>query len=310
MSGIIKTTSTNPITPTVIDGTSGPTVEQEKEVGRGQIGGNSDLPPVDPTAYAPIGRDQKTEDPGKMEKELAEALEKLKNDPAFRDQLLAALGGASNAEEIAALLIKLSSMNRENVLDQRLQARAAARSDLEGAATEMKEAAVKQVVAAVVSAVVSAATAVVSVVSAFQSIGKSVDAIKASKEANQMEKIANVAKDSGDKSAPKLTETFKNTSALAEQKTLDARRLSDIGGAISKLGGSAGELTSGSLQGASKVDESEAKQREASATDHQAHSDVTKKAMDDLEEMVKSAIQFLKAMQQAEVDLMANLTRV
>jgi hypothetical protein len=250
------------------------------------------------------------EDPGAAASELETILQEMQNNPEMRQALLDAIGSGAGAEEIAALMIKLSNMSRESVLDQRLQARSAARSDLEGAASEMKQAATKQFAAAVVSAVVAGISAGVSLGASISSIKSSAEAIKTTRQANSAERLASETKATGDSIAPELKETSKNLGALAESQSLAARRTADIGTAISKIGTGVGDLISGSLQGDSKIDDSEGKLKEASATDQQAAADVTKKAMDDLEELVKSAIQFLKAMQAAEVDLMATMTRV
>lgn len=278
--------------------------------GMGSVGQGGAVPP--PVVFV-SNSDQSTgapADPGIAANEMEAALEELRNNPALRDEILAALSSGGNAEDIAVLLIKMSGMSREELLDQRLQARAAARSDLEASAAESMEAATKQIVGAIVGAVLSAVSAVVSIGGAVSSVKSSGDALKASKDANQMEKIASTATRSGDSSAPKLTETAKNAAADAGEATAAAQRANQITMAVGQLGNAAGNMISGIMEGAAKMDEAEGKLREASAQDHQAHGDVTKKAMDDLEELVKSAIQFLKAMQSAEVDLMATLTRV
>lgn len=278
--------------------------------GMGSVGQGGQVPP--PIGFVPTN-DQSTggpSDPGTAANEVEVALEEMRNNPELREAMISALMSGGNAEEIAALLIKMSGMSREELLDQRLQARAAARSDLEASAAESMEAATKQIIGAIVSAVMSAVSAVISIGGAISSVKSSADAFKASKDANQMEKIATNATNSGDKMAPKLNEAAKNASIDAQSATQASMRAKDITLAVGQLGNAGGTLIGGTLDGAAKVDDAEGKLREASAQDNQAHGDVTKKAMDDLEEMVKSAIQFLKAMQSAEADLMANLTRV
>ncbi len=285
---------------------------KETETGRGNLDETGAVPPPPAPNPGLIGTETfpMVDDPGAAASELESILERMQSDPELRETLLAAIGSGGSAEDIAAMIIKLSGMSRENVLDQRLQARSAARSDLEGAAAEMKQAATKQFAAAVVSAVVAGISAGVSLGASIGSIKSSAEAIKTTREANQADKIASVAKNSGSPDAPKLKEAAKNTTALAESQSLDARRMADIGTALSKIGTGVGDLISGSLQGDAKIDDSQGKLDEASATDQQAHADVTKKAMDDIEEMVKSAIQFLKNMQANEVDRMAMATRV
>lgn len=277
--------------------------------GRGASGGTGAAPPPSGD-YGGYG----TETPPPMTdeeiEEVNEALEKLKNDPTFRENLLAALGSSGGAEEIAALMVKLSNMSRENVLDQRLQARSAARSDLEASAEQSREAAAKQIAGAIVSFVVATVAAVASLAGSIGSIKNSKEALSQSTQANKLEKGAETARLSGDKAFPEMNETAKNASVTAQHATLAARRSADIGTALSQLTGGLGNLVGGSLDGAAKIDEAQGKEHEASATDQQAQSDVTKKAMDDIEELVKSAIQFLKAMASAEVDLMASMTRV
>lgn len=299
----VNTTFRNTETPSVTTGNVPGT-------GMGSGGTVGALPPPPPLPSDYSGNAGLPEDPGQAADDLETALERFRNDPELREKLLSALGSGGGAEEIAALMIKFSNLGRENALDQRLQAREAAKADLMASASESREAASKQIAAAIVGFVVSVVSAVVSLAGSISSAKNAVSALKETKEANQMEKLAKIAESSGDKSAPRLTEAAKNAGASAQAATLATQRSADIGRALSQLAGGLGQLVSGVLEGAAKIDEAEGKEFEAEATDQQAQADIGKKIMDDIEEMVKAAIQFLKAMQSAEVDLMASMTRV
>ena len=269
--------SANTATAIGLENTEGTGQAEEKKTGRGQNGGSFELPPgpvID--RRGSFRRETRPEDAKGQEADLNAASSKLATDTELKDRLMSILNSGGGAEEIAALLIKLSNMNRENVLDQRLQARSAARSDLEGAAAEMKESAAKQIAAAVVSAVMAVVSLAVTAYSAGKSIKSSVDSIGATKEANQTQKMASIAKESGDVEAPKLRETYKNQQADAQNLTLKAQNWTNMGSAASKLGDATGNLIGGVLQADAKTDDAEGKLREASATDQQAPGDVTK----------------------------------
>lgn len=245
---------------------------------------------------------------------------------------------AGSTDELAALLIKFANMSRQDALDQRLQSRAAARGDLEAQADETREAALKNLIGAVVSAAIAVVSAFISIKGATSSVKNSAQAYDATKQstamnktaddmkidAAQTKKIATNAETSGSSAAPTLKADAKTSKLEADKVGQDAtakqaeagekqvkaqaegtraQALTQALGAISQVAGKA-------LEYSAALDQAEGQEKAAKAQDEQANSDIAKKFMDDIEEMVKSTMRFLKEMQTAETDLMANMTRV
>ncbi len=236
------------------------------------------------------------------------------------EKLLSSIGGSS--DELAALLIKFANMGRQNALDQRLQARDAAKSDLEAQADNTREAALKNMIAGIAMAVVAVVAAVVSVFGAVKSVGQAKGAANMNKDANamgkdaaQMSKISDRAQ--GSTAAAKLKTDAGTKSDAADSLKLDAKTMETKAvasgtkyGAISGAVSAVGQAVQKGIEFDAANQTAEGQELAAEAQVEQSNSDLAKKVMDDLEELVKSTIRFLKEMQTAETDLMANMTRV
>lgn len=201
------------------------------------------------------------------------------------DALKSLLGQMGIGDDLSTLMVEFAAMGRQNALDQRLASREQAKDELMSQAEATRAAAITQVV-------VAAVTLVVSVVTTGLSLNQ---ASKAGETSKQLGKLA----DEGGENQAKVAEI---TNAAAKQQTQN-QAWTQVVSSIGQTAEGAGGLASGLFQAGGQVDA-------ANAQMEQSNSDLSKKVMDDFEEMVRATIQFLKEMQQAETDLMANMTRV
>lgn len=224
-------------------------------------------------------------------------------------------------DDLSELLVKFAAMGRQNALDQRLEARDAAKGNMMGEAAEIREAAQKQITGAIISMVVAVVTAAISIAAAGLSIQGAAGATKAAGKAGEVaDEAAQAAKIAGrtggeagkhiGRQADALNVQAQQLASQVQQISTKAQALSGIAQTISQLATSIAGGTKTILDSAAMVDQAEGKEMAAQAQEDQSNSDLAKKVMDDLEEMIRAAIQFLKEMQRAEVDLMANMTRV
>jgi len=296
------------------DKTSGPGKGQS--VGSGVIGGNTGNVPVGQGGGGSGGSqvpsfNTRSGDTGATSNRLES------NPPLTNEQLKQAIAtlmsSVRDPDKLATLIMEFASMSRQNALDVRLAARAQARSELEGQASETREAAQKALIAAAVSFAFAVVSAVISIGSAVSSIGKIKEGLASTKDAIQTQKIAdgitgNGLGDLANKSKLNHIAEGMQKSGDAAIKLGDAR--SQLGQAISGLMNAVGKLSEGILQGMSKYDEARGQELAAAAQDSQANADFAKQFMDELQEMLNAAMQFLKEMAQAETDMMATASRL
>jgi len=229
----------------------------------------------------------------------------------YEAALKTVLDAVRDPDVLAALLIEMTSMSRQNALDSRLQARSQARSELEGQAAETREAATKMLASAIVGMVISVVSAAIAIGGAAKSGGSIKESASHTKDAHQANKIMDSAEGGlSDAGKLKLTHQADNAGALARNAQLKGDLTTQLTGALTGLANAVKSLTEGSLGAASKMDDAQGQELAAAAQDTQANADVAKKIMDELEEMIKAAIQFLKEMAQAETDMMATASRL
>lgn len=200
------------------------------------------------------------------------------------DALKSLLGELGIGDDLSTLIVEFAAMGRQNALDQRLASREQAKSELLSQAATTRTAAVTQ-------AIVAGVALAVSILSAGVSVG---GAKAASASADE---VADVVAQGGDQAQLAMI----NTAATATQASNQAT--TQVINTFGQLAQGVGGVVSGNIQADGQVDA-------ANAQMEQSNSDLSKKVMDDFEEIVRATIQFLKEMQQAETDLMANMTRV
>ena len=300
MSDLRVTVSVTPRTP---GANNDGEVSNDPKVSRGNNeGGNQQIPDVvieqgDYTITLSFKFVEPTgQNAGQAEGDLQNAEAEMLDENSFAATFKTQLSGAGELD-LAALLIMFAASARQNALDDRLASREAAAADMKGQAAESREAAVKQLVAAVVMTVISVASAVVSGIGAAKTVGSTKDAVSSAKG----------AVDSA-KSGKDALAGAQNTAANAAGGKVSHTNM--VTQAVTQGMGAAGQVTEGSLNSSAKMDEADGQELGAEAQIHQSNSDIAKKIMDDLDEAIKAAIQFIKEMQRAETDLMQSMTRV
>ncbi len=241
-------------------------------------------------------------------------LETTQNAPTvqeYEEALKTLLAAVRDPDMLAKLMVEMSSMSRQNALDARLAARSQARSELKGPAAETRESAQKMLI----SAVVGVALAVVGAVVAFSGAAKSMAATKSSashtQDAMQANKIMDNAGDGlSDAGKLKLTHQASGSEALAKMSQAKADSLNMLTNAIGGLINAFKGMTEGTVSSEAKKDEAQGMELAAAAQDSQAFADMAKQFTDELQEMIRSAIQFLKDMHQVETDMMATASRL
>ena len=191
----------------------------------------------------------------------------------------------SDPDSLGALLIKFASAQRQDALDQRLQAREAAKDQLMGQAGETREAAQKQLNAAITSFALAIVSAAVSIAGASASGVQSTKGLSANK--------------AGDMTDIQLQSQLNTAGAFNTAMGAGGQAITSAGG-----------VGAGALNSQAKIDEAEGQELAAMAQESQSLSDISKKFMDELEEAIRSAIQFMKEQADAEANQMQALTRV
>lgn len=276
---------------------SGPTPEAKGKDGKGvdQALPSTTTPPTDPTA---------------AESRLQAVLDKL-NDPDLPlDERMAAFASLINDPDILAeLMIKFASMGREQALDARLAARDQARSQLMGQADETREAAQKAIQGAITNfafAVAAAAISIGTAVSGLKSLtkvkGMNAQTLDLNFKANApMQDVASKARYEG------MAKASSNAADVALQSS---QHQNAIYQSLTRIMDASGQAIQGGLAGSAKIDEAQGQELAALAQDTQANADVAKQQMEDMQEMMKTAMAFIKELNRLESELMANFTRL
>ncbi|NIZ12021.1 hypothetical protein [Phaeobacter sp. HF9A] len=273
---------------TVIQSPQTQEAEGAQGTGLGTIGGSGSAP-ILPQFEAAQGTGAAFDTPenfdlGESLGRLQSAIEQMISSGADPMEVLnGILGEMGASKDLGALLIEFAAMGRQNALDQRMNARDQARSDLEGQAETMRTSAVTQLVVSVVSVAASAASAGVSFAGAA--------------------KAGKIAADAAETGANGTAEA---ATALNTKAQTVAAKSQSVSGMIG-LSNTSGEATGGMI---TKNVEADGQELAAKSQTEQSNADLAKTVMDDFKELVRSIIQFLKDMQQSEVDRMAMTTRV
>ncbi len=263
-----------------------------------------------------------------------------KVDPAKVGETLDALKGAlvlmattvikDLAELIAKLTIEQNASGRDNALQGRLAARQEAKADLMGQAAKMEEAAVQALIGAAVAfavTVVASTIAIVGSVGAFKDAGAKISDLKnavsevasikdAIKAAGGMEQVTKNSLQTADAALNKTAngllsklETANNNLMIASKQMDQITAKSGIFQQIGQLGQAIANFSSASTQSTAKMTDAEGSRLAALAQDAQAQADVAKALYDALVDMMNKMVQFLKDMQDTEVNMMAAITR-
>lgn len=194
------------------------------------------------------------------------------------------------AKFLGRALIEFAAEQRKNALDERMAAREAAKAELmsqagkmEAAAEKMMTGAITNLVMGVAAGAISIAGGIASSVGSFAAIGKMSAAMKSGSD-----------------------QAFKSAEALSTA-------FSGIGSAVRSGGdmiGAGGRGAEGITQAEAKKTEAEGSRDAADAQFQQQTADLKKDIQQQMDEMIKQIINFLKEMREAEVDAMRALTKV
>jgi hypothetical protein len=215
----------------------------------------------------------------------------------------------NDPDMLAELMIKFSTMGRQQALDARLAARAEARAQLEGQAGETRDAADKMKTGAWVSFALAAASALVSIGSAASAV-KSLNSVKSlNKQTFDLDFQANAPMTNS--AAKQGTAALSKNTGRQADAALQAMQIQTAGAqGLAKLSDAGGQAGAGHLQANAKKDEADGQMMAAAAQDSQAQADFAKQQMDDMKEMMKTAMEFIKELNRLETELMANFTRL
>jgi hypothetical protein len=197
------------------------------------------------------------------------------------------ISGAKDRTALFSALIELLNNQRQSAVDQRANARESAKNELLDAAGKNKEAASKQMEAAVVGLVFGVLGG------AIQSTAGGMT-VKA--QATHIGNIKGVT-----------NEATLNTASQVHQGEL--QKISSFGGALKDITNSSGQGASGTIQSDASNLQAEGQEIQAVAQDTQNQQDIAKKFAEDLTEVAKSVIQFIKEIRNAEIERMASITR-
>lgn len=319
-------------TPTIDPGTSqtgnvqGGTVQTGNGVGGGVSGTGGTPVPTGTGQNTNVGLPRSgggSEPPQDLDgskRSLTNALkDNLKEASAVLDKLISALRDPS---KLAALLIEMNEMQRQNALDQRLASRDAAKSQLEGQAAETREAAVKELAAAAVGMAMSVVSFAVSAIGAGKMGAEAKTAGKAGKTAEEFKEAVADLKSK----LPSVTDPAKRSQMEGVISKLEAQagkfdniassgfrevdRLNMLTQAVNSLVKGMSEGIEGILRATAKMDEATGQMMAANAEDLRADGDAIKTFTDGIDELLRAALEFISKLADAEVELMASASRL
>lgn len=294
---------------------TGGTTPPTTQTGSG-IGGSQSTIPVDrpqPRSFEPTTSTTgpATRNTGQADNRLASTDRKLDAALADLEKLIKTLKGV---EDLATILIDLASMQRQAALDQRLASREIAKSQLLGQAAETRQAAMKEIVAAVVSLVMSVVTAGITLTGAIKAGGKIKDAMgdlkDVAEKTSNMNKLIKNGVDEGSDAIKNIGAKIKSIGNDADVALRQAENITMKFNAISQMVNALGDAMAAMIRASGKMDEAQGQALAAEAQDTQAEGDAFKALMDGIDELIRTAIEFVKKMQDAEVELMATASRL
>lgn len=292
------------------NGVGGSTGNQQVPVGGGQT--STVMPRSGGGGEAP-------KDLSASQRSLVEARDTLNKASAVLDKLISAL---RDPDQLAALLIEMNELQRQNALDQRLASRDSAKSQLEGQAAETRQAAVKEMAAAAVAMAMAVVSFAVSAGGAGKMGAEAKDAAKAGKVAGEFrDAIADLKGKMGSVTDPaqkaklegaisKLEVQASKFEGLSNAGFREVDRLNMLTQAINSIVKGMSEGIEGILRGSAKMDEATGQLLAANAEDTKADADALKDFTDGIDNLLRAALEFITKMNDAEIELMASASRL
>lgn len=214
---------------------------------------------------------------------------------------------ADMATLFARIMIEQMSDQRKAALEDRLASRMNAKAELLDQAGKLKDSANQMMIGAIVSLVIGVVASAVSIAGSISSMTKSVGSAKDMQGTfGKMSKIDDIHSDVGKQEFALLTQEMTQLGQLAQKGNL----IGQISNLVNSLGQSISGASTGISQAASKNTEAEGSASAARAEDDRAQGDIAKSVQDNLQELLKSIIAFLRDMQENQVQMMQSLTKV
>lgn len=311
----IQTGNTYSTTPTGQTGQTGGITPPPPQTGSGIGGFSSVVPNTTPELRSLPSMTVLTsfvqQNTGMSSNRLADSNPKLAAALEDLNKLIKLVKGST---DIAAILIELASMQRQAALDQRVASRELAKAQLLGQAAETRQAAAKELVAAIVQMVVSIVAASITFAGAAggaKEIKKAgTDLTEVANLTKNMNKLIKNGVDEGSDFISKLGAKITDIGKSADLSLRKAENITMRFNAISQMVNALGEGIGGMLRASAKMDEAQGQELAAQSQDTQADGDVFKAFMESIDELIRTAIEFIKKMQDAEVELMATASRL
>lgn len=217
------------------------------------------------------------------------------------------------AKFLARVMIEQASDQRQNALQDRLNAREQAKGELMNQAGQMDKAADKMIAGATTALITGLVAAGVQMLASVVSLVGAAKALKSMETAHGQTKDVLALFEKG-----KMTENVSGMYLQASKQAFDiAGQKGAIFTALSQVGQAAGQGMSAvgssedtKAQAAAKKLEAEGSRDAAEAQELQQTADTKKQIEEALSDMMKQIINFLKEMREAEVDAMRSLTKV
>ncbi|WP_294641431.1 type III secretion system translocon subunit SctB [uncultured Aureimonas sp.] len=252
---------------------------------------------------------------------------------AMNETSFAALAASGNdyseiSRLLGSLLIEFAQQQRESAMNQRSLGYEKAKTELLGQAGKLEDAAKKMKDGALTSLIVGVVTAAVSMVASSVSLGGQVKGIAKANTAlknidtaqqglNDATNTAKIAKGLGSNRNFDTDLNFHQSQVKTAQVENDAlgastQRFAAVGQIGEQIGGMGRASASGSeglMQAEAKSMEADGSRFAAEATVQQQKADMGKEVQQAAEEMIRQIINFVKDLQDSEVEMMRAVTR-
>lgn len=217
---------------------------------------------------------------------------------------------------LARIMIEQASEQRQNALNDRLNAREQAKGELLNQAGQMDKAAAKMIEGATTALITGLVAAGLQVLASTISLVGSIKSFNAMGAAQQQTQKA--MDDAVGKVMDEAAKKALDQSLAATKQIFDtAQALGGVFTAVGQLGSAAGQginaagtSTDSKAQAEAKKMEAEGSRDAAEAQESQQVADNKKQMEEALNDMIKQVINFLKELREAEVDAMRSLTKV
>jgi hypothetical protein len=236
-------------------------------------------------------------------------------------RLTALFESLDSGDVLGKLMIEIAQMQRKDALESRLMAREQAKGQMMDQAGDMREAAAKIMTGAIISLVVTVVASLVTIAASVGNTASGLKGISGQKQALDGQKMASQGQTQqsyrGATDAQK-TEGMKLESqgydlnkkgldgqAVSMKQQLKADLISQLGQIIQGFG----NMMDSNFQSQAKVEEAEGQEHAAQAEHAKGEADIARDTQQQLDEFINKLIEFLKNLNETEVNQMAAVTR-